>query len=63
MDSKRLAIRRIALPCILLAFILVFVGVLVKVQLIDGEEYASAVNTAKPWRFRLPSPFMRRAAK
>lgn len=47
MDSKRLAIRRIALPCILLAFILVFVGVLVKVQLIDGEEYASAVNTAK----------------
>ena len=47
MDSKRLAIRRIALPCILLAFILVFVGVLVKVQLVDGEEYASAVNTAK----------------
>ena len=47
MDSKRLAIRRIALPCILLAFILVFVGVLVKVQLIDGEKYASAVNTAK----------------
>ena len=47
MDSKKLAIRRIILPCILLAFILVFVGVLVKVQLIDGEEYASAVNTAK----------------
>ena len=47
MDSKRLAIRRIALPCILLAFILVFVGVLVKVQLVDGEKYASAVNTAK----------------
>ena len=47
MDSKRLAIRRIALPCILLAFILVFVGVLVKVQLVDGKEYASAVNTAK----------------
>ena len=47
MDSKRLAIRRIALPCILLAFILVFVGVLVKVQLIGGEEYAGAVNTAK----------------
>lgn len=38
MDSKKLAIRRITLPCILLAFILVFVGVLVKVQLID-EEY------------------------
>lgn len=47
MDSKRLAIRRIALTCILLAFILVFVGVLVKVQLVDGEKYASAVNTAK----------------
>ena len=47
MDSKKLAVRRIILPCILLAFILVFVGVLVKVQLIDGEEYASAVNTAK----------------
>lgn len=46
MDSKKLAIRRIILPCILLSFMLVFVGVLVKVQLVDGEEYASTVNTA-----------------
>ncbi len=46
MNEKKLAIRRIILPCILVAFIAVFVGVLIKVQLIDGEEYAGAVNTA-----------------
>ena len=51
MDSKKLAIRRIILPCILLTFILVFVGVLFKVQLIDCEEYASAVITAKQSTF------------
>ena len=58
MDSKKLAIRRIILPCILLAFILVFVGVLVKVQLIDGEEYASATPQSS-----LPSKFTRHAAR
>ena len=46
MNEKKLAIRRIVLPCILVAFIAVFVGVLIKVQLIDGDEYAGAVNTA-----------------
>lgn len=46
MNEKKLAIRRIILPCILVACIAVFVGVLIKVQLIDGEEYAGAVNTA-----------------
>lgn len=46
MNEKKLAIRRIILPCILVAFIAVFVGVLIKVQLIDGDEYAGAVNTA-----------------
>lgn len=46
MNEKKLVIRRIVLPCILVAFIAVFVGVLIKVQLIDGEEYAGAVNTA-----------------
>lgn len=56
MDGKKLAIRRIALPCILVAFIAVFVGVLIKIQIIDGEKYASTVSTASQATVTIKAP-------
>ena len=44
--NKNLYIRRIACVCAVLLVFVSFMGVLVKVQLIDGEEYAAKANTS-----------------
>ena len=46
MEKKSLYIRRLICTGAILCVFCVFVGVLVKVQLVDGEEYAAAANTA-----------------
>ena len=46
MDSKKLFIRRLVCTGAMLLVIGIFVGALIKIQLVDGEEYASAANTA-----------------